>query len=285
MPEIRIAREAGACYGVERALQMVRRAAEKTTSVKTLGPLIHNPQVVRELGEQGVSSIKAASDAQGGVVVLRTHGVTPEEAGVARAQADRVIDATCPYVKNVHKAVELLEGEGYQIVVVGEQGHPEVVATVAHAQSATVIKTAAEARSLTLVGKRKETRVGIVVQTTMAANVLGECVAALAPRVHELRVINTICEATSGHQSACADLAREAHVMIVVGGKNSANTTHLAEIARELCPLTYHIESLDELEGSWFDGADLIGITAGASTPAYQIEAVVARIKEMTHEA
>ena len=277
MPEVRIAREAGACYGVERALQMVESAAdEKSGAVHTLGPLIHNPRVVAELAEKGVDAVDAPEQASGDTLLLRTHGTAPAEEARARELCARVLDATCPFVKKVHLAAERLSGEGYQVVVVGEAGHPEVEATLPHAPGAVVVGSAEEAATLP-----RARKVGVVVQTTARRALLADVVEALLGRAEEVRVINTICEATAGHQAAAEELAREADVMIVIGGRISANTTRLAEISAAHCPLTHHVEGADELCPEWFEGAGVIGITAGASTPASQIEAVRAEIERL----
>ena len=277
MARIQIASEAGACYGVERALRMVEEAAESSeVPVHTLGPLIHNPRVVGSLAEKGVTVVASPEEAEGHTLLLRTHGVTPDEESRARALCHEVLDATCPFVKKVHLAAARLAAEGYQVVVVGEKGHPEVEATLPHAPGAVVVGDAEEARGLPLAKK-----IGVVVQTTQSRANLEAVVAALLGRAEEVRVINTICDATSGHQGACAELAREADVMVVIGGRISANTKRLAEISAEICPRTHRVEGADELEASWFEGAGLIGVTAGASTPAAHIEAVQARIAEL----
>lgn len=276
-PEIRVASEAGACYGVERALQMVESAADEGAGrVHTLGPLIHNPRVVADLEGRGVTVVSSPEQAAGDALLLRTHGVTPEEEARARALCSRVLDATCPFVKKVHLAAERLAAEGYRVVVVGEAGHPEVEATLPHAPGAVVVGSADQARAVT--GARK---VGVVVQTTARRALLAEVVSELLAVAEEVRVVNTICEATAGHQAAADELAREADVMVVIGGRISANTTRLAEISAARCPRTHHVEGADELRGEWFDGAGVIGITAGASTPASQIEAVRERISEL----
>lgn len=267
---IEIASEAGACYGVERALRMVEDAA-KTSSVPvhTLGPLIHNPRVVADLAAKGVTVVDSPEESAGDTLLLRTHGVTPEEEHRARELCHEVLDATCPFVKKVHLAASRLYREGYQVVVVGEAGHPEVEATLPHAPGAVVVGDASGA-----VGLPSCKKIGVVVQTTQSRSNLQRVVSALLDRAEEVRVVNTICDATSGHQGACAELAARADVMIVIGGRISANTKRLAEIAAELCPRTYHIEGADELDPTWLAGAALIGITAGASTPASQIDAV-----------
>ncbi len=267
---IEIASEAGACYGVERALRMVEAAAKTSTvPVHTLGPLIHNPRVVDDLAAKGVTVVASPEESAGDTLLLRTHGVTPEEERRARELCHDVLDATCPFVKKVHLAASRLYREGYQVVVVGEAGHPEVEATLPHAPGAVVVGDVPKAEELPFCKK-----IGVVVQTTQSRSNLQHVVSALLDRAEEVRVVNTICDATSGHQGACAELAARADVMIVIGGRISANTKRLAEIAAELCPRTYHIEGADELDPSWLVGAGLIGITAGASTPASQIDAV-----------
>lgn len=277
MATVTVAREAGACFGVERALKMVRECAEQATgAVHTLGPLIHNPQVVAELEAAGVTVVDSPDVAPDATLFLRTHGVTREVEEAARATGAEVNDATCPFVKRVHRAVERLARDGYQVVVVGESGHPEVEGTASRADGVLVIGAADEVADASL-GKK----VGVVVQTTMARSVLREVVDELIGRVEELCLIDTICEATSTRQLAAAELASESDVMVVIGGRNSANTTHLADICREFCERTVHIETADELVPSLFEGAERIGITAGASTPQDQIEAVRAAIEDL----
>lgn len=272
---IQIASEAGACYGVERALRMVEDAAKTSpVPVHTLGPLIHNPRVVADLALKGVTVVDSPEESAGDTLLLRTHGVTPNEERRARKLCHDVLDATCPFVKKVHLAASRLYREGYQVVVVGEAGHPEVEATLPHAPGAVVVGDASEVAVLPACKK-----IGVVVQTTQSRSNLERVVSALLGRAEEVRVVNTICDATSGHQGACAELAARADVMIVIGGRISANTKRLTEIAAELCPRTYHIEGADELDPSWLDGAGLIGITAGASTPASQIDAVRSAIE------
>lgn len=281
MPVIRIAEEAGACYGVERALAMVEAAVAKGGApVKTLGPLIHNPRVVDSLKHQGVSVVDSASDAAGAALLLRTHGVTPEEERIARDQCAKVMDATCPFVKKAHAAAELLAKEGYAVYVVGEAGHPEVEATLAHVPGSIAINSADDVEKYAK-ALRQARHIGLIVQTTMSASRLNEVVSAILPLAEEVRVMNTICEATAGHQDSCRRLAQQSDVMIVIGGRISANTTRLAEIASQYCPRTHHIEGPDELLANWFEGAENIGITAGASTPESHIKSVYQAIATM----
>ena len=275
--EIRLAKTAGFCFGVDRAVKLTYGLLDEGRKVATLGPLIHNPQTVEDLERRGALVADTPADVPTGYeVVIRSHGVPRSIYDELDARGCTYHDATCPFVKKVHLAAHRLADEGYQVVVVGEKGHPEVEATLPHAPGAIVVGTAEEAKALP--GCKK---LGVVVQTTQSRARLSEVVGVLLSKAEEVRVMNTICEATSGHQGACAELAAKADVMVVIGGRISANTTRLAEISRELCPATHHIEGADELLPEWFDGADVVGITAGASTPASQIEAVRSAIQEM----
>jgi len=276
---VEIADKAGACFGVERALRMTLGVAREATGpVHTLGPLIHNPTVVVDLAARGVTVVEDPAVGPGATVLLRTHGVAPDVEDAAIVSGATVIDATCPFVKKVHKVVERLARDDYQILIVGEQGHPEVEGTLGHAHDAVVVGNAEEVRALDL-----HRRVGVVVQTTMADRVLREVVDELVSRVEELRVFNTICSATAERQAAAAELAARSDVMIVIGGRNSANTTHLAEICSAVCARTHHIETASELESAWFDGVSAIGITAGASTPLAQVDEVRAAIEQLVN--
>ena len=281
-PEIEIAAHAGVGYGVERALDMaVRAAGTAPAPVRTLGPLIHNPLVVTELAEQGVQVADDLSEVTGGSVIIRAHGVVPSVVDEARGRGLTVLDATCPYVKRVHLAAEKLVGEGYQLIVVGESGHPEVEGIMGHADArARVVSAPQDLRDLELAE-----RVGVVVQTTQTQTALAAVVEELLRRAREVRVINTICSATQERQAAASELARRADAMVVVGGKNSGNTRRLAEICSERCRGTHHIEDASEIDAAWFAGARLIGVTAGASTPASHIARAVSVIERMTGAA
>lgn len=273
MFSIEVAEHAGTCYGVERALELAHKASASadSASVHTLGPLIHNPIVVKELAESGVSSVESLDDIDGGTVVVRAHGVVPEVIAHARKIGLDVVDATCPYVKKVHLAAERLASNGYQVLVVGEPGHPEVEGIMGHAgPSACVVSTVDDLSSLHISKK-----VGVVVQTTQTEENLASIVGELSRHVSELKVMNTICKATSERQAAAEALATRSDCMIVVGGKNSGNTRRLAQICRNVCPRTHHIETASELDSTWFNGAKRVGVTAGASTPQSHIDSVI----------
>ena len=276
--DIEVARYAGVCYGVERALGMAEKAADEARKpVNTLGPLIHNPLVVNDLERIGVGTASNVSEVEEGTLIIRAHGVVPSVVEDARTRGLDVLDATCPYVKKVHNAAERLVREGYQLIVVGESGHPEVEGIMGHAgDDAHVVSVPGDLDAIDLSRK-----VGVVVQTTQTPGALADVVAELSKRTMDLRVINTICSATQERQDSAAELARRADAMIVVGGKNSGNTRRLAEICTAACPKTHHIEDASEIEAAWFDGASHIGVTAGASTPASHIERALVRMRSL----
>lgn len=276
--EIEVARYAGVCYGVERALGMAEKAADEARKpVNTLGPLIHNPLVVNDLESIGVSTASSVSEVEEGTLIIRAHGVVPSVVEDARTRGLDVLDATCPYVKKVHNAAERLVREGYQLIVVGESGHPEVEGIMGHAgDDAHVVSVPGDLDAIDLSRK-----VGVVVQTTQTPGALADVVAELSKRTMDLRVINTICSATQERQDSAAELARRVDAMIVVGGKNSGNTRRLSEICTAACPKTHHIEDASEIEAAWFDGVSHIGVTAGASTPASHIERALVRMRSL----
>ncbi len=274
---VEVARHAGVCYGVERALKLAEESAEGGGPVHTLGPLIHNPQAVEALTAKGVETASTLDAVSEGTVIIRSHGVDPAIIREARERGLEVIDATCPHVSKAHEAAESLTRDGYSVVIVGEADHPEVEGIMAHAGgSALVVESAAE-----LPARLPSRRVGVVVQTTQSEARLAEVVAALAPRVLELRVHNTICAATAKRQESAAELAASVDVVVVVGGHNSGNTSRLAEICRAVNPRTHHVETADELDPAWFIGVESVGVTAGASTPDAQMRGVISAIEAM----
>ncbi len=272
-----VAQHAGICYGVERALKLAGEAADTGGPVHTLGPLIHNPQAVQALRDRGVEVASSVDEVPQGTLVIRSHGVDPAVIEQADAAGLAVIDATCPFVSTAQRHAADLAREGYTVVIVGEAEHPEVEGILAHAGgSALIVGHAAD-----LPSRLPSRRVGVVVQTTQSPSRLEEVVSALLGSVNELRVFNTICSATAKRQKAADELARTVDVMIVVGGRNSGNTTRLAEICRAVNESVHHVETADELDPAWFATADVVGVTAGASTPDEQIAGVIAAIEAL----
>ncbi len=277
-PIVRISESAGFCFGVERALETTLRAAEEAPEpVNTLGPLIHNPTVIADLNARGVGVLSDASEAHSGTIILRSHGVPREVRQELIHSGLEVIDATCPFVTSAQeKAAQLFEA-GYLVVILGEREHPEVLALRSYAgEDSLVVESPAD-----LPPDLPSRRLGVVVQTTQSHERLSELVAHLAPRVRELLVHNTICSATEQRQAAAITMASTVDVVVVVGGRNSANTRRLAELCKAQQPRTFHVESAAELAPTWFGGARVVGVTAGASTPPDQIDQVVHTIEEI----
>ncbi|MDR2036189.1 MAG: 4-hydroxy-3-methylbut-2-enyl diphosphate reductase [Coriobacteriales bacterium] len=275
--QVKLAHYAGACYGVERALSLTVEAATQYEKVHTLGPLIHNPQVVSELAASGICEVDSVEQAEDGVLVIRSHGVAPQVIGQAQERNLTVVDATCPYVKKAQKAATELREQGYAVVIVGEKGHPEVEAIDAYAGSQSlVVQDPAD-----LPAQLPDGPLGIVVQTTQNAAHLEAIVSALKQRGADPLVKNTICFATTQRQESAELLAHAVDAMVVVGGRNSGNTTRLAQICEQVCKNTHHIERPEELDPAWFTGVLRVGVTAGASTPPEQITAVVTALQQL----
>jgi 4-hydroxy-3-methylbut-2-enyl diphosphate reductase len=275
--KVLVADHAGFCFGVQRALRLAEEALAQRGRIASLGPLIHNRQVVERLARQGLQIAESVGDVTCEAALVRSHGAPPEVYAQAAEQGIELIDATCPFVARAQAAASELLDEGYEVVVLGEADHPETVGIVARTRGrAHVIEDPSAAEGLP-VGKV----VGVVAQTTQRLDRLQELTKRLLGRVVELKVHNTICNATAQRQQAALALARQADVMVVVGGRHSANTGRLAELCRQTGTPTHHIETADEIEPSWLSGAETVGVTAGASTPEDAIAAVCRRLAEL----
>lgn len=275
MLDIEIAENAGACYGVKRALKIAHDAAGERQPVHTLGPLIHNPRVVRDLERDGVGVADSLDAAGGGTLVLRSHGTAPQIVGEAKSRGFNVIDATCPYVSKVQHRARELGKAGYAVVIIGQPGHAEVEGIRAWGGDAVVaVADTPDKLPDALPGK-----VGVVIQTTQSASRVEAVLGRVRALAEEVRVEETVCLATQERQAAARDLAGRVDLMFVIGGHNSGNTTRLYEICKPLCADTHHIEGSDEIDPAWLDGASRVGITAGASTPQEHIDAVVAYLR------
>ncbi len=279
--EIIVAEQSGYCFGVRRALDMAREhLAQKDKKVSSLGPLFHNPQVVRELEEKGLAHVDSLEDVSEGILVIRSHGVEKGLLEQALAKGLEIVDATCPFVKNAQRLAHQLSQESYQLVIVGEGRHPEVRGILSYAgKEALVVSTAEE-----LKGKELRSKVAILAQTTQSFSNFAEVVKAVLGNVHECRAYNTICNATASRQEGAVELAASVDAMFVVGGKNSANTTRLAELCRAVGATTYHIELPDEITADMIRDKRRIGITAGASTPRSQVEQVQKALEKICKE-
>jgi 4-hydroxy-3-methylbut-2-enyl diphosphate reductase len=275
---VRVSESAGFCPGVERALQLTLDAVDEAQKpINTLGPLIHNPNVIAHLRAKGVGVVGEPAEAQEGTVILRSHGVPKAVREELQASPLNIVDATCPFVTSAQEKAARLTDNGYFVIILGDRDHPEVLALRSYAgERSLVVESAAD-----LPGTPPSAKIGVVVQTTQSKERLGELVARLAPQVRQLLVHNTICNATELRQSAALAMASDVDAVVVVGGRESGNTRRLGELCGQRQSRTYQVESAEELQSAWFVGAKVVGVTAGASTPPDQIDAVVAALEEI----
>jgi 4-hydroxy-3-methylbut-2-enyl diphosphate reductase len=272
-----LAENAGFCFGVKRAMKLAFEAAGNSESpIYSLGPLIHNPQQVELLSQKGVHEVSSLESLKpGDVLIIRSHGTTPLILDEAKAKGLKIVDATCPFVVNAQKLAQSLNSEGYQVIIAGEGEHPEVIGIMGFTgNKAWVIDKANAVKGLPY-----KKRIGVVAQTTQSFDNFREVVSALLEKCDELKAFNTICHATTQRQEGAIELARNVDVMIVVGGHNSANTSRLASLCKSSGVPTYHIETADELDKSWFKGMKTVGVTAGASTPEWIIDEVISKLE------
>lgn len=286
MAEIKVAESAGFCFGVDRAVKLVYGELENgNKSVATLGPIIHNADVVNDLTNRGVRITDSVDDLkEGEKAVIRSHGVGKKIYEGLDQKGNAYIDATCPFVARIHKIVREKTEEGYFILIAGDKDHPEVQGIVGHCdENYYVFKDEDQLKSFFSKNyKNLEKKLAIVAQTTYNILIWGECLKVI-PKDENILVFDTICNATSQRQSDAALLSKEVDVMIVVGGKNSSNTIKLYNVCSENCP-SYHIENADELYSLNLKNAEKIGITAGASTPAYIIKEVQNTMAEILED-
>jgi 4-hydroxy-3-methylbut-2-enyl diphosphate reductase len=267
----------GFCSGVKRAIKMALAAAGRSASgVYSLGPLIHNPQVVDKLKGVGVTPL-ARLGKGGGEIVVRSHGASPAVLERARERGYRIIDSTCPFVSKAQKNARKLHRLGYRVIIVGEKAHPEVKGIRSHVENrAIVVENSAQVKDLKFGPK-----VGIIAQTTIPVDTFAGVVGEVSKRAREVLVFNTICSETARRQERARALAGKVDVLLVVGGRNSANTSRLKSLCRSICPKTYHVETADEIDGRWFARDSTVGVAAGASTPKWLVEEIVDRLKEI----
>ena len=274
--EVRIARTAGFCWGVRRTVDKVLEVADGADhAVVTLGPIIHNPQAVERMREKGVGMVNAIAEVAGGAtVVVRTHGAVRSELAAAKERGLELVDGTCPYVRYPQAMAQRLSKEGYHVVIVGDANHAEVKGVVSYAEGpCTVVKPGGPIPEI------EARKVAVLAQTTCIGAEYERVVGVLALRHREVRAVNTICNDTDERQTDARQLASEVDAVVVVGGKNSANTRHLAEICRGIQPRTWHVETEAELDPAWFQGCKVVGLSAGASTPDWVIEGVAERLR------
>lgn len=274
---IELAEDYGFCFGVKRAIKI----AQENKNSATYGPLIHNPSEIERLKRDfnvalsdNLESFKA-----GDTAIIRTHGITKQELALLEKREVKIVDATCPYVTKPQQICEEMSAAGYDIVIFGDEAHPEIKGVKSYSSTNVhVVNSPEELDGILLYDK-----VAVVAQTTRRPEDYQKIVGKLMLSHKEVRVFNTICNATFDNQDAALNLAKKADIMIVIGGKNSSNTKQLYAIALDACFDSYHIECAKDLDSMWFMGKNHCGISAGASTPDWIIQEVLERIKILSN--
>ena len=283
--EVKLAKSAGFCFGVKRAIDTVYEQVETGKKIYTLGPIIHNEEVVKDLEEKGVRVLETEQDLEkvkDGTIIIRSHGVSKHVYESIKRQKLEYVDATCPFVRKIHKIVEEESGKGNTILIIGNENHPEVAGIRGWSQSeAYVINTAEEAVKFDIPVEKK---LCIVSQTTFNYNKFQELVEIINKKSYNITIKNTICNATEERQTEARDIARKVSAMIVIGDKSSSNTRKLYEICKGECEDTFYIQTLRDLNLNDLRFIDSIGITAGASTPNNIIEEVYTNVREFCRD-
>lgn len=275
----KLAKKIGFCFGVRRAVSLAETALKKDAETHSLGSIIHNPQVVAHLSKKGLKVAGDVSGIKSGTVVVSSHGISPKIVRSIKKRGLKLIDTTCPFVLNAQRIVRSLSGDGYRVIIVGEASHPEVKALVEFASKDTlVVRDEKEAKKLK-VGNNE--RLGIIAQTTQSTDNFLDVVETIAKKKpRKLKIINTICKDVEERQRAARLLAREVDVMLIVGGRNSANTKRLFEISRKIQKNSHLVETEEEIDSRWFKTNSVIGVTSGASTPDWLVKKVVDKINK-----
>lgn len=280
--KIRIARHIGFCFGVRRAVNIAQRALNRDGEFFCLGALIHNPQEVKRLSEKGLKIVKNIKDIKpGATLIIRSHGLLPALIKAACRRGIKLIDATCPFVKKAQGLCRMLKMEGFSVVVIGDKKHPEVKALVGFAGGeASVVENIRDLNKLRL----KNKKIGVVAQTTQSRKDFQSLVRALLKKRRdkdsftELKVFDTICADSAARQASARKISCVCDAMLVIGGRNSANSRRLAKICRQMVARTHHIETAADIRPRW-KKADCIGVVSGASTPDWIIKDVIRKLK------
>ena len=281
--DIKTVKYSGYCFGVKRALKLAEEVLKenqgKKTKIFTLGSIIHNSGVTNKLAKKGLISVeKLEKIIPGSIFIIRSHGMSPVLVNEIKKKNVKIIDVTCPFVKKAQAKAEDLSKNGYFVVIIGNKNHPEVMGIKDHVlnKNYTVIENEADAEKIS----NKE-KIGVVVQTTQTIGKLCLITSKLLEKAKELVVFNTICNTTKKRQNSTKKLANSVDIMIIVGGKNSANTIHLMEISKKCGAVTYHIENCKEIKLEWFNNVKKVGISGGASTPVEDIIDVKEAIEKL----
>jgi 4-hydroxy-3-methylbut-2-enyl diphosphate reductase len=279
--KIEKAKKLGLCFGVRRAIKLLKEAAGKYGEIETLGPVAHNRLLVQTLADLGAKPISHLDQAQGRILAITTHGTSPAVLSEMKARRIRIVDATCPIVRKAQSAASELADAGFDVIIFGDAEHSEVKGLLGWAGSKSMATL--DIRQIGRTAK-SSSRLGIISQTTQTRPALVRFVRQLMGTVgsgiEEIRFVNTLCKVTQGQQEAAVELAGKSELVIVMGGSNSANTRHLVEICSRLVE-THSIETAGEVKSSWLAGKDHIGITAGASTPDEAVQGLMDRLRSL----
>jgi (E)-4-hydroxy-3-methyl-but-2-enyl pyrophosphate reductase len=272
--QVEIAGLAGYCFGVKRALKITETTLKKYKDKKvySIGQIIHNLGVIEDLKAKGLILVENEGQIEpGSVFIVRSHGMSPDFIKKIRAKGVKIVDTACPFVKRAQSKAKMLSGRGYHLVIIGNSKHPEVLSEMEYANkdNLTIIETPAELKAL-----KKHKKIGVIMQTTQIKENAKAIIAGLLDKADEILIANTICVITENRQEVTRELAKTVDTMFIVGGKNSANTAHLAQISGQYCKNTHHIESYKEIKKSWLEHSVKAGISGGASTPKDDIKDV-----------
>ena len=277
--KIFLAKDAGYCFGVRDAVNLAYDTAKNHGDVYMLGTIVHNERVIDDLSKAGAKVVDSIDDVpKDKPLLFRAHGTSPELWDKAKKNNLKLIDGTCPLVTEIHHEIKRLDEEGRKIIIIGDHGHDEVVAIAAQVERSIIIANVEEAKKL-----RKMKRAGVVSQSTQMIENVQDIMSVLMEKVFDLRFVNTICFPTRRNHEQIKELSLYCDVMIVIGSYTSANSKRLTQLALERNKRTYQVTASDELDESWFDNCETVGISAGASTPDETINEVVSRIKEIGH--
>ena len=277
MPLIKLAKTSGFCMGVKRAMQLAIETAKNSSSrVYTCGPLIHNPQAIEYLKEQGVETSSDWRLIKEGTVIIRAHGMPKENIDEIESKGLKTVDATCPHVKTSQKQIKKYSELGYFIFIIGDKDHPEILSLQSFAKEFQVIGNVDAAKAVS-----NQNKIMVISQTTFNADEYKKISEILKGKADEAIICNSICQATSLRQNEIKQLASEADAVVIVGGKSSANTRRLAQIAAEICPNTKHIETEAELNRDDFKNCQTIAVSAGASTPDFITNRVIEYLEKL----
>jgi 4-hydroxy-3-methylbut-2-enyl diphosphate reductase len=275
--KVMIAQKCGFCHGVRNAIRVANQTLGEEADVYCLGPIIHNRDMVEQLSRNGLKTVDTAEEILSGTVLIRSHGAAPDQVKKLKTKGLKIVDATCVLVKRVQHIAGEFEKEGYKVVIIGEEDHPEVQAVVGCAQDVIVITDESDVHKLP-----ERTKLGIVCQTTQSPEHFGKMLGAIGQTdFSELKVINTLCKEAIKRQESAVQLCKQVDIMFVLGGLESANTKRLAELCRTVNEETYHLQNWSELDKSLLEGKSTAGVTAGASTPDWIIDEFVKNLESV----